>query len=209
MDDLSRSTESYRGGFRKFIVDPKSSVMSYLAENMAAQQLNQQQQSPGANGPLQNNSQHYNNTPSNGPPNSFQSQSSTPQGSLTPSQIDQTGGRVPSPSVKPGNPLPSFSPYVASNLGPNAGQVSGEYASGLPVQNQDPFRHHQSFSSRLHEHIDNGISDALSMTHLGKVPPIPGSTRRASPHSAPRLYSRMVLDFEAKKNDFLAASARK
>ena len=110
MDEQARGTEMPRGGgIRKFMNDPKSSVMSYLAENMAAQHLQQQQQlqqqNSGTNGAQQSNSSYgnqYSNQGSNGLSNQFQNHNNESQTSLTPSQTGQNGVTFQSSSPQHG-----------------------------------------------------------------------------------------------------------
>ena len=54
--------------------------------------------------------------------------------------------------------------------------------------------------------IQNG---SQSTTTLGHGPPPPGTRRRNLPQSAPRLYHRMMLEFEITKTAFFLAKSRK
>ncbi len=214
MDEQTRGTEMPRSTLRKFMNDPKSSVMSYIAENMAAQQIQQhlQQQNNGQNSAQQNNppyGQQYQSQGSTGLSNQFQNHNNTSQTSLTPSQSTQTSGGFqpvpPQPGQGQNSQAPSISPYLASNVG-NLLHQSSEIQPG--EENLDG-RTQQQGSNPLtqHQNMQNQGND-FSVKNLGKPPPTSGMKHNSSPQSAPRLYHRMNLDFETMKSAFFTARAR-
>ena len=216
MDEQTRGTEMPRSNLRKFMNDPKSSVMSYLAENMAAQQIQQhlQPQNPGSYSSQQGNvlyGQQYQNQGSNGLSNQFQAHSNASQSSLTPSQSIQNSGNLQSTYSPAGlaqhSQLPSAAPYLASNVG------------GLPNQTPEGTSGQENINDKLQQQGSNLLaqqqgggqnqSNDTSVQSLGKPPPTSGMKHVSSPQAAPRLYHRMNLDFEVTKNTFFNARARK
>ena len=220
MDEQARGTEMPRGGgIRKFMNDPKSSVMSYLAESMAAQHLQQQQmqqQNPGTGGPQQNSSsygQQYPNQGSNSLSNQFQNPGNGSQTSLTPSQTAQTSGNFQPPSSQPGysqqsqnSPMPPSTSHLASNIGSSVSRPMEVYVEDSSTHPQ--LQQQESHVQAPQQPSQNQGSD-MSMTSLGKAPPTSSMKHTSSPQSAPRLYHRMNLDFEATKSAFFTARARK
>ena len=208
MDDQSRRNELPRSGIRNFMTDPKSSVMQYLAENMAAQQQQQQQQqqphqSSGANGPSQTS---WHQT---GISSYLFNHHNVPQSNLSSSQISQNEGRLPSHASQPGMPQPGPNlqqptiPYNASNVDLSVSRPPGGYI-GIDQETVQE-AHQQDLASQLEHRL--GLGELNASSHLGKAPPAAGVTRKTSPHSAARLYSRMCVEFEASKTAFFKARA--
>ena len=214
MDEQPRGTEMPRGGLRKFMNDPKSSVMSYLAENMAAQHLQQQiqQQNHGSSGPPPTSSsygQQYSNQGSNGLSSQFQSHSNASQTSLAQSQTAQNEAVFQSSSPQNSNLLlvqnaqiPPIMPYIASNIASNGGRPSEVHPGA-----QSGILQSQQQNSQMQQFSQAQGSETL-ITNLGKMPPTSGMKHNTSPQSAPRLYHRMNLDFEVAKSTFFMARAR-
>ena len=213
-------------GFRKFMLDPKSSVLTYIADNIPPEHMSHQQ---GNNGRLQGgplNSQQsstqdpnrleQNQILSQNPQNHSQDDFMRPPLPARPSQSNSQ-----SSSPRPGyaqpvqnSQMPLNTPYVASNVSQANHGLNG-YAG---AQSQLPGSHSMSDLSIAQESlsqqgpqsqfpsIQNGTP---STTTLGKGPPEPGARRRNSPQSAPRLYHRMMLEFEITKKAFFLAKSRK
>lgn len=215
MDEQPRGSEMPRSGIRKFINDPKSSVMSYLAENMAAQHLQQQmqQQNQTTSGPPQTNSsygQHYGSQSSNGLSSQFQSNGNASQTSLAQSQTGLSEAVLQASAPQNNNlqpnqktQVPFTTPYTASDLASNDSQPSEAYPEPQPGLFQPQRQNPQA------QQVSQIKGSEISMTSLGKAPPTSVMKHSMSPQSAPRLYHRMVLDFEVAKSIFLTARARK
>ena len=213
-------------GFRKFMLDPKSSVMTYIADNIPPEHMSHQQ---GSNGRLQNgpmngqqpnvqdpNQLQQNQILSHNPQNQSQDGLMRPPLPNRPSQSNS-----PSSSPRPGyaqpvqsSQMPMNTPYIASNMS-QANQGLNGYSG---VQTQLPGLQSMSNLSMSQENmsqqgpqsqyssLQNGSPSTAS---VGQGPPQPGARRRNSPQSAPRLYHRMMLDFEITKKSFFAARSRK
>ena len=218
MDEQARSIEMPRGGgIRKFMNDPKSSVMNYLAENMAAQHLQQQQlqQNPGTSGLQQSNSpygQQYPHQGSNGLSGQFQNNSNASQTSLTQSQVGHSGSGFQTSSPQPGYSQPSQNPhilpsvpYLGSNISSNVDQPSETHSGEESVH---PDIQHQNSQTQGQQQFGQSLVGDISMTNLGKAPPTSSMKHNSSPQSATRLYHRMNLDFEATKGAFFNAKSR-
>ena len=194
-------------GFRKFIMDPKSSVMTYIADNIPSEHLSHQQESHGRlpHGGL--NGQQYNaQDPNRLQQNSILSQNS--QGQVVPNLSSQLSSQFPSSGPSYAQPvqstqLPIYAPYIASNVNQEHGRLDG-YAGG---QGQHPGNTSITQGSLSQQDTQNHGSQAT--TTVGQGPPPPGARRRNSPQSAPRLYHRLVLEYETTKKVFFAAKSRK
>lgn len=208
-------------GFRKFMLDPKSSVMTYIADNIPPDHLSHQQGSNGRlhNGPMNGQQpnvqdpnqlqQNYNLTQN--PQNQSQDGLMRPPLPTRPSQSNS-----PSLSPRPGyaqptqsSQMPMNTPYIASNISQSNQELSG-YAGAQsqlpgPQSMSNPSMAQQGPLSQ-YPSIQNSSS---STTPLTQGPPQPGARRRNSPQSAPRLYHRMLLEFEITKKAFFLAKSRK
>ena len=204
-------------GFRKFMLDPKSSVMTYIADNIPPDHLSHQQGSNARpqNGPM-NNQQ-----PNLQDPNRLQ-QNQSQDGLMRPplpNRLSQSNS--PSSSPRPGyaqpaqsSQMPMSTPYIASNINqasqrPNGyvgahSQLSGSQSmTSLPMAQESMS---QQGPQSQYSSIQNGSPSTATM---GQGPPQPGARRRNSPQSAPRLYHRMALEYEITKQAFFAAKSRK
>lgn len=211
-------------GFRKFMLDPKNSVMTYIADNIPPEHLSQHQQ--GSNGRMQHgpmNGQQQdpsrlqqNQLLSQNPQNQSQDGFMRPPLPNRPSQSNS-----PSSSPRPGyaqpvqsSQMPLTAPYVASNVS-QANQGLNGYAG---AQSQGPGSQPMSNLSLAQESVSqHGPQSQFSPVQnggpsaavVGQGPPQPGARRRNSPQSAPRLYHRMMLEFEIMKTTFFLAKSRK
>lgn len=213
-------------GFRKFMLDPKSSVMTYIADNIPPEHISHQQ---GSNGRLQNgalngqqpnvqdpNRLQQNQILSQNPQNQSQDAFMRPPLPNRPSQSNSQ-----SSSPRPGyaqpvqsSQLPMNTPYIASNM-----SQADQGLNGYPgAQSQLPGSQSMSNLSLAQESMSQqgpqGQNSAIqngspSTAMMGQGPPQPGARRRNSPQSAPRLYHRMALDFEITKKAFFLAKSRK
>lgn len=213
-------------GFRKFMLDPKSSVLTYIADNIPPEHMSHQQ---GSNGRLQSGAMNS-QQPNVQDPNRFQQNQNlgqTPQNQSQdnlmrpPLPTRPSQSNSPSSSPRPGyaqpvqsSQMPMNTPYIASNMvQPNQG-LNG-YAG---AQSQLPGSESTSNLSMAQESMSqqdpqgrfSSIQNSSPSTAImGQGPPQPGARRRNSPQSAPRLYHRMMLDFEITKKAFFTARARK
>ena len=218
--------ESSRG-FRRFMLDPKSSVMNYIADNIPSEHLSHQQ---GSNGRVQQhgpaNGQQANIQDANG----FQQNQTLGQNSQhqaqdgfmhshlphRPSQVNsQTSSPRPGYAQPVQSPqLPIAAPYTASNLthahqgvdgsaGAQSQFPSSQSASNLSLAQEPTI---QQGPQTQYSSIQNG---GQSTATLGQGPPEPGARRKNSPQSAPRLYHRMVLQYEITKKAFFKAKLGK
>ena len=213
-------------GFRKFILDPKSSVMTYIADNIPPEHMSHQQ---GSSGRLQGG-------PINGPqssvqdPNRLQQNQILSQSSQYQSQDDFMHPPLPtrpsqsnsqSASPRPGyaqpvqnSQMPMSTPYVASNVS-QANQGLNAYAGAqtqLPGSQSisNPSMAQETMSQQgLQSHFSSVQNGTPSTATVGQGPPQPGARRRNSPQSAPRLYHRMMLEYEMTKKAFFLAKSRK
>ncbi|KAF6224525.1 hypothetical protein HO133_011102 [Letharia lupina] len=213
-------------GFRKFMLDPKSSVMTYIADNIPPEHISHQQ---GSNGRLQNgalngqqpnvqdpNRLQQNQILSQNPQNQSQDAFMRPPLPNRPSQSNSQ-----SSSPRPGyaqpvqsSQMPMNTPYIASNMSQADQGLSGY--SG--AQSQLPGSQSMSNLSLAQESMSqqgpqgqysSNQNGSPSTAMMGQGPPQPGARRRNSPQSAPRLYHRMALDFEITKKAFFLAKSRK
>ena len=199
-------------GFRKFMLDPKSSVMTYIADNMPAEHLSHQQ---GGNSGLQHGSVH---DPNGQQENQLPSQHSQGQSQggfvrpYLPHRPSQSNSQSSSPLPGYAQPvqstqLPVNSPYIASNLS-QANPGSNGYTA---AQSQLPSSQSLSNVSMVQDPLsqkDSQNHDSQTTAALGQGPPQPGARRRNSPQSAPRLYHRMILEFDIMKQAFFLAKSR-
>jgi hypothetical protein len=190
--------------FRKFMMDPKSSVMTYIADNIPPDRITHQQgsaQTDSLNGqPGQN-------------PNGFQQNIVQNQSNQALAALSQT----PSPRPTHGRPvqslpLPAGQPYFSSNLDqPNQPMSSSPFNSNTqtaPRPETPQWRIQESQQAQPQTQNLSGQSNVIKMGALGEVPP-PGERRaKSSPQSAARQYHRMVLDFNSKKSYFFLAQFR-
>ena len=213
--------ESSRG-FRKFMLDPKSSVINYIADNIPSEHSSHQQ---GSTGRLQHG-------PANGQQPSVQAANGLPQSQILghntqdqaqdgfmhshlphrPSQVNSQSS--PRPSYEQpvqSTQMPVNAPYIASNLGHAHQGKDGsqsQFPSSQSVSNlslaQEPTS--QPGPQGQYSSVQNG---GQSTTTLRQGPPEPGVRRKNSPQSAPRLYHRMMLEYEMTKKAFFAAKSRK
>lgn len=214
-------------GFRKFMLDPKSSVMTYIADNIPPDHLSHQQGSNGRpqNGPVNNSQQpniqgpnplQQNQILSQNPQNQSQDGFMRPPLPSRPSQSNS-----PSSSPRPGyarpaqsSQMPMDTPYIASNI-----SQASQGQNGYPgVQSQIPGSQSMSNLSMAQESMSQEgpqskypsiQNSSPSIGTIGQGPPQPGARQRNSPQSAPRLYHRMVLEYEITKQAFFAAKSRK
>lgn len=216
--------ESSRG-FRRFMLDPKSSVMNYIADNIPSEHPSHQQ---GSNGRVHQAGPTSGQQPNVQDPNGLQqnqipshnTQNQAQDGfmhSHLPHRPSQVNSQSSSPRPGYAQPvqssqLPIAAPYVASNLGHSHHGMDGsagaqsQFPSSQSVSNlslaQEPTTQPGQYSS-----IQNGGQSTATL--LGQGPPEPGARRKNSPQSAPRLYHRMVLQYEIIKKAFFAAKSRK
>lgn len=109
--------------------------------------------------------------------------------------------------------LPMNIPYIASNIG-QASQGMNGYAA---AQSQNPGSQPGSnlvvvqdpMSQQRPQSPYSSIQSNSQSTVVGQGPPQPGTRRRNSPQSAPRLYHRMMLELEVTKQAFFAAKSRR
>ena len=193
-------------GFRKFVLDPKSSVMTYIAENIpqahqqgdpslgSSQQnsITSQQVDPNnANWIQQNLGQsHVNGSQSSfgHPQDSYAQQAQSSQGPFGQAYIASNLNQpIPSPansSLLESVPRPDPPQWQIGGQNPYSQQAT-------PMK--DPMAH----------------NNPQSINSLLSGPPPAGARRVTSPQSAQRQYHRMVLDFERAKNIFSVAQSRK
>ena len=209
-------------GFRKFILDPKSSVMTYIADNISSEHPSYHSGKP-QNGPtngLQPHLQPNNRLQQENQIQQNQSQNDFMRPPLT-NRPSQSNSQASSPQPSYAQPMSGSqmgfnTPYIASNVSSQGNQGVNEYAG---AQSQLPSSQSMSNLSLAQEHISqpgpqgqypsnqSGTPSALIVGQGG--PPQPGPRRRNPPQSAPRLYHRMMLEFEMTKKAFFLAKSRK
>lgn len=212
-------------GFRKFMLDPKSSVMTYIADNIPPEHLSHQQGSN--NGRLQNGQQPNVQDPNRLPQSQIpgqdcqnQSQDNLMRPPL-PTRPSQSNSQSSSPRPGYAQPvqssqMPMNTPYIASNVGavsPGLNAYAGAQSQLPGSQSMSNLSVAQESMSQQgpqgqYSSIQNGSPSAAT---LGQGPPQPGMRRmrrRSLPQSAPRLYHRMMLEFEITKKAFFAAKSR-
>ena len=213
-------------GFRKFMLDPKSSVMTYIADNIPPEHMSHQQ---GSNGRLQNdpmngqqpnvqdpNRLQQNQILNQNPQNQSQDSLMRPPLPNRPSQSNS-----PSLSPRPGyaqpvqsSQMPMNTPYIASNMshanqGLNGYSGAQTHLPGVQSMSNIPMSQENMSQQGLQSQYSSLQNERPSIASVGQGPPPPGARRRNSPQSAPRLYHRMMLDFEITKKSFFAARSRK
>lgn len=178
--------------FRKFMMDPKSSVMTYIADNIPPERIAPQQ------GSAQNPNGFQQNLGQNQPNQAISalSQSSSPQ---------PTYGR---PAQSP--PLLFGQAYIASNLNqPTSAISSSSNTQTVPRPEKPQWRIQDTQLAQPQAQSLFSQSNVLSMGALGQGPPPAGTRRRSSPQSAPRQYHRMFLGFKSKKHSYFLAQSRR
>ena len=200
--------------FRKFILDPKSSVMTYIADNIpqAHQQgepghgsshesyiTGQQADTHDPNRIHQNLGQSHANLSSSSfghsqdsyQPNSAISQSSFPQ----PTYAQQA--QYPQ--------VPLGQAYIASNLSqPVPKPANNPIVQSIP--RPDPPQWQVGGQNSMQDPVGHNNAQSVNSSITG--PPPAGARRVTSPQSAQRQYHRMILDFERAKNVFSVAQSR-
>ena len=180
-------------GFRKFVLDPKSSVMTYIAENIP--QAHQQGDS----------------TLGISQQNSISSQQVDPNNA---NWIQQNGHPQDSyVQQAQSSQAPFGQAYIASNLNqPISSPANSSLLESVPrpdppqwqIGGQNPYSQQATpMQDPMAHNNDQSIHSLLS------GPPSAGARRVTSPQSAQRQYHRMVLDFERAKNVFSVAQSRK
>ena len=201
-------------GFRNFIMDPKSSVMNYIAENIPSGHGVQQ---PGNAAP--GFQQIHSNTAR---PNDFQNQHQQP----TWSQGSQQAGIAPHENTHvqsiSGPQAFSSQPYIASNLLPGQHELQEPSAQNTPMPSQAPLE--QPLSQTASQYANLRISNASSNQHVPQTL-YPGQDHGDSlssgdysfgtpsllpmpkkpAQSAPRIYHRMIQDYEHTRFSFHTA----
>lgn len=201
--------------FRKFILDPKSSVMTYIADNIPQ---THQQGEPGqgsSNESYINGQQTDTHDPNRIQQNLGQSHANLSSSSFGHSQdlyqpnpaISQSSFPQPTYAQQAQNPqVPLGQAYIASNLS----QPAHKPADNPIVQSiprPDPPQWQVGLQNLMHDHL--GHNNAQSVNSLLSGPPPAGARRVTSPQSAQRQYHRMILDFDRAKNVFSVAQSRK
>ena len=201
-------------------MDPKASVMTYLAENLPSDHRHQGQapsdQHSGINVPLNSQTQQG------------QSQSSynlqpipQPNGASTQLMPQQ----IHTPPQQNGQ-WSTVQPYVAANLSrpstPSmqqniAHQTQNSVPSGLSQASTQSSIHglsypetvHQSLAAQLPSQAPLNNDVAQSQANMG-INPLPlGARKKSSPRSVNRLYHHFVLNYEEMCIDFFSAKSGK
>ncbi len=207
--------------FRKFMLDPKSSVMTYIADNIpqAHQQgdpgpgisqynsiTGQQADTHDTNMIQQNLGQSH--------ANPSQSSFGHPQDSYqTNSTVSQPSGLQPAYAQQAQNSqVPFGQAYIASNLNQPVSKPANNsivQSVSRPDPPQWQIGGQDTFSQQATPMQDPmAHNNAQSVNSLPSGPPPAGARRVTSPQSAQRQYHRMVLDFERAKNIFSVAQLR-
>ena len=191
-------------GFRKFVLDPKSSVMTYLADNISQAH---QQGDPSLGSSQQNLGQSHVNL--------SQSSFGHPQDSYQPNAaVSQSSSLQPAYAQQAqSSQVPFGQAYIASNLnGPISSPASNPLLESVPRPDPPQWQNggQNSYSQQATPMQDPmAHNKAQSINSLPNGPPPAGARRVTSPQSAQRQYHRMVLDFERAKNVFSVAQSRK
>ena len=191
-------------GFRKFVLDPKSSVMTYLADNISQAH---QQGDPNLGSSQQNLAQSHVNLSQN----SF----GQPQDSYQPNTaVSQSSFLQPAYAQQPqSSQAPFGQAYTASNLNqPISSPANKPLLESVPRPDPPQWQiGGQNSNSQQTTPMQRPMAhnNAQSINSLPNGPPPAGARRVTSPHSAQRQYHRMVLDFERAKNVFSVAQSRK
>ena len=201
--------------FRKFILDPKSSVMTYIADNIPQAH---QQGEPGFGGPHHNSiagQQADAHDPTRIQQNLGQSHANLSQSSIGHPQnpyqpnpaISQTTSPQPAYAQQAQNLQEPFGQaYITSNLNqPVPKPTINPILQSVP--RPDPPQWQIGGQSSMQDPM--GHKNAQNVNSLPGGPPPAGARRVTSPQSAQRQYHRMVLDFERAKNGFSIAQSRR
>ena len=223
--ETSRSMAEQNHGFRKFILDPKSSVMSYIADNMPAGHSAQHPAFPvlglEQNANMNTQSQLY-------PPH-------LPPSSLTHTQAGmQWSGQLPTPNLQQAAStqptvfpqMSNFQPYMASNLSsPNYHNVErpvaqSQLTSLVPQSSieqddsQATVQQGLSKPGNLHQtlqpdsNINHGLVSSSSVGNFG-IESLSLMPKQSTSLSTARQYHRMILNYELVKSKFFGAKSRK
>ena len=200
--------------FRKFILDPKSSVMTYIADNIPQAH---QQGEPGFGG-----SHHHSIAGQQADtydPNRIQQNLGQSHANLSQSSLGHPQNSYqPNPAISQStSPQPAYAQqtqdlqtpfgqaYVASNLNqPVTKPTIDPILQSIP--RPDPPQWQLGGKNSMQDPM--GHNNAHSVNFLPGGPPPAGARRVTSPQSAQRQYHRMVLDFERAKNVFSVAQSR-
>lgn len=213
--------------------DPKSSVLTYIAENLPPDHRQQgttpshQTQSGTSYAPHNGNSAAY--VPSSHPENQYQqgqpssiSQSfiqpnATVAPSSSPSIDAQLAQGMHSPLMRPqvvSNPSRQATPEL-QQTGAQQPQEFVQTSFSRPLVQQEgtgmvqQSTYQQDPRSRPSEVTSQNHGNKFSSGHSMLSPPPAGPRKRSSPQSAQRLYHRIFLDFETSKIAFFAATSRR
>lgn len=198
--------------------------MNYIADNIPSEHPSHQQ---GSNGRVQQHGPGNSQQPNVQDANGFQQNQILSQNGQNQAQDGFMHSHLPhrpsqvnsqSSSPRPGyaqpvqsSQLPLTAPYIASNLGHTHHGMDGsagaqsQFPSSQSVSNLSLAQEPTTQQDRYSTIQDGGKSTATT----GQGPPEPGARRKNSPQSAPRLYHRMVLQYEITKKAFFAAKSRK
>lgn len=208
--------------FRKFMLDPKSSVMTYIADNIPQ---THPQGDQGLGTSQQNSITSQQADPHD--PNRIQQNLGQSHVNLSQSSFGhQQDSYQPNPAVsQPSSLQPAYAQqaqssqvpfgqaYVASNLNqPISKPANYPIPESVPrpdppqwqIGGQNPFLQQATPSQDPTAHNNaQSINSSLNGPHPA------GARRVTSPQSAQRQYHRMVLDYERAKNVFSVAQSRK
>ena len=197
------------------MMDPKASVMTYLAENLPPDHR--------THGQVPSGQQTGTGIPSNGQIHQFQGQPTN-----KPQPIPQPNGpstqRPPQPMHTPplqSGQISNMQPYFASDL--SRPSTPGMQPNSIPQpQNAAPsaslppsaqfsnlgLDHSQSppDSTTLQPTHQASLTDTASRLsgNVGFNLPVDGPRKRPSPHSAPRVYHRLVLNYKELEYTFFS-----
>jgi len=219
-------------------MDPKATVMTYIADNIPQDQLSQQQGHFG-NGKIPMNSMNSENgglqAPTQAPPSQPGNQSHN--NSMRPQPPPQQQNRMNSASQSPpqqtdAQPAQSLQvssgiPYLASNLTnsdmsnstvqlPNGsqGQMSANPPFANPMAHQASpnlgqfYPSHQNIPLQTHDQFENIQSDAQGRESFGQKASLANTRPTDSAESARKSYHRLFLDWERTKLLFFNAKSR-
>ena len=206
---------------RNFFTDPKTSVMTYIADNIPSDHLNHQQgdihfqrphhisSSQGEFGRPQDGMQQVGAIAHSSPPNTF---------SMLPAPVSQTQFNQPYVASNlqhpgEGSGIGSALNFSNSSLSPplpptgtSLPTVTGQLAT-LGFGYQTPGQ--QIPQMQPSPEVSQMTQDSLTENKRPLPLPSPMPRQKAPPQSAPRIYHRMVLNFEMSRNGFLAAKSSK
>ena len=201
--------------FRKFILDPKSSVMTYIADNIPQ---GHQQGDPGLGSSYHHSiasQQADTHDPNRVQQNLGQNHTNLSQSSFGHSQdsyqTNPAGSQISSPQPTyaqqtQNSQLPLGQAYIASNLNQSVSKLADNPIL-QSVPRPEPPQWQIGGQNSLQEPM--GHNNAQSVNSSLSGPPPVGARRVTSPQSAQRQYHRMVLDFERAKNAFSVGQSRK